>query len=131
MLPADYRKDSRASARQLLAAQVLTPRSFGLDPPHQAEGLAGRIGVPHFDASVECRAPWHDELLVRELSFDFLETAPGWHETVSTPGEFAARLKAASESWDVEGARRTAEFCTDYVGELRPHALKELLAFAD
>ncbi len=64
-----------------------------------------------------------------ELSFDPLYQLGDWRETVTLPGEFAARAAAAGPA-NSEAAERARQFCDRYLSPLRPAALDSLLELA-
>jgi hypothetical protein len=66
-----------------------------------------------------------------ELPFDPLGSLPNWRETVSSPEELVTRLRAASVSNDLSAAREASRFCQQYMAELRPAALGELLELVE
>jgi hypothetical protein len=64
----------------------------------------------------------------KEIPFDCLHGLDGWRETVTTAPEFIDRLRLSETIFDLAAAERARRYCEGYVSELRPEALKELLA---
>jgi hypothetical protein len=63
-----------------------------------------------------------------ELPFDCLHELAGWRETVTSPEDFASRIRIADTSADSADASRAASICERYVAPVRSAALTELLA---
>lgn len=63
-----------------------------------------------------------------ELNIDPLFPLQEWRETVTTPGDFLARVEAFDAGDERESAQRAWQFCDRYFARLRPEALDELLA---
>jgi hypothetical protein len=63
-----------------------------------------------------------------ELPFDCLHELTDWRETVTSPQDFASRIRVADTFADSAAVSRATSICDRYVSPVRPAALTELLA---